>query len=83
MAEPSPRSRFGWLCKSCKEVGSSRNIRQNNRGNIILAEEDYAIIFSSTFDLMPHKNLNGWGFIPFEDALRLSKSSCVICLSTS
>jgi hypothetical protein len=25
------------------------------------AEEDYAIIFSSTFDSMPHKNRNGWG----------------------
>jgi hypothetical protein len=26
--------------------------------------KDYAIIFSSTFIPLPHKNLNGWGLIP-------------------
>jgi len=30
--------------------------------HITLAEKDYAIIFSSTFDPMPHKNLYSWSF---------------------
>ncbi|MGD0753067.1 MAG: hypothetical protein ABSA23_16870 [Anaerolineales bacterium] len=36
-----------------------------------LAEKKYAIIFSSTFDSMPHKNLSVWSFIPYGDTLRI------------
>jgi hypothetical protein len=73
--------------KTCQVFIGCASSTLENMGlkHFYLDEEDYAIIFSSTFDSMPHKNRNGWGYhatdrrnaVPCaaqQDAVRVSTS---------